>query len=78
MIEFDSRQNPSLRASPSSPFAENNYILSDDPYYQQLRAFVDSAKGDRLPAVTLQEGLEAVRLASAAITSATSGQTVWL
>ena len=78
MIEFDSRNNPSLRVATGTMATENIATAADDPYYRQLRAFVDAAHGKAPPAVTAQEGLAAVRIACAAIESAESGETVWL
>lgn len=76
MIEFDSRDNPSLRTHIGQSVNENLYAALDDPYYLQLKAFVAAAQGQAAPAVTASEGLEAVRLACAAIESADTGRTV--
>lgn len=76
MIEFDTRENPSLRAHTASTATENNYAPSDDPYFKQLRAFVDAAAGRSKPAVTAEEGMAAVRLACAAIESSKTGSLV--
>lgn len=84
MLEFDSRQMVPLRvanrevggkparvAIPESPTLMN-------PYYLELRHFVDCYKEGRQPAITAQDGYEAVRIALAAIESARTGQVIKL
>lgn len=78
MLEYDSRENPSLRTHTGQTANENLYAAFDDPYFKQLRAFVSAARGEAEPAVTAQEGFDAVRLACAAIESAENGRTVRL
>lgn len=78
MIEFDTRENPSLRAHSPGTITENNYSPTDDPYFKQLRAFVSAAAGESESAVTAEEGMAAVRLACAAIESSQSGALVRL
>lgn len=78
MLEYDSRENPSLRTHTGQTANENLYASFDDPYFKQLRAFVSAARGEAEPAVTAQEGFDAVRLACAAIESADNGRTVRL
>ena len=78
LLEFDSRENPSLRTHKNTSVQENNYAMDDDPYFQQLRAFVEMVRGTSPPAVTAEEGLAAVQLACAAIESAEAQEVVWL
>ena len=78
VVEYDSRENPSLRTHTGTTVNENNYNPDDDPYFRQLTAFVSAAKGETPPAVRAEEGLAAVRLATAAIESAETGQPVRL
>lgn len=76
MIEFDTRENPTLRIHTKATVLENNYSAADDPYFRQLAAFIEAAQGKREPAVRAEEGLAAVRVATAAIQSAQSGEPV--
>lgn len=80
VIDFDTRQNPSLRTHlqdvPSR--AENLMLPNDDPYYLQLRAFVDGVAGRSPFPVTAEEGVLAVKVALAAIESARTCQPVRL
>lgn len=78
MIEFDSRINPTLRVAGATNAVENNYDPSDDPYFLQLRSFVNVALEREVPAVTMEEGFSAVQVACAAIESAESAKTVYL
>ena len=78
LIEFDSRENPTLRVNTKTPALENNYIATDDPYFNQLKSFLAAAKGESTPAVTARDGLAAVRVATAAIESAKTGHLVHL
>ncbi len=75
-VEYDSSRNPTLRVAGGA--TENNYLPTDDPYYKQLRAFVDAATGKTAPAVTAEEGLLAVQVAEAAVTSARTGKPIAL
>jgi predicted dehydrogenase len=70
-VEYDSRANPSLRANlPDGTRTENNYAPQDDPYYRQLRAFLEAVASGSPPPVSAREGAEAVAIALAAIESA--------
>jgi UDP-N-acetylglucosamine 3-dehydrogenase len=82
MLEYDSRQMVPLRVAkraegdapggvevPDSPAME-------DPYYLELRHFVDCFKSGSTPMLTAQDGYEAVRIALAAIESAKMGKVV--
>jgi predicted dehydrogenase len=77
LLQFDSRDNPSLRLNlVSGPKVENNYAPVDDPYYRQVLAFVKSVEsGDEFP-VRPEEGLAAVAVAEAALRSAAAGTQV--
>ena len=78
MIEYDSRFMPSLRTSVDGSPTVNEAPLdpTDDPYYNQLKGFVDAVRENREPPVTGFDGLMAVSIASAAIESAKSGKVV--
>lgn len=58
-------------AVPENPVAES-------PYYLELRHFVDCLQTGATPAITPQDGREAVRIALAAIESASTGKPVTL
>ncbi len=60
-------------AVPGSPLS-----LDDDPYKVEIRHFYDVLTTDAAPRVTARDGLEAVRIALAAIESADTGRPVRL
>ena len=60
-------------AVPESPM-----YPSDDPYFQEIQAFVNALETDTVPPITLQEARESARLALAAIQSIETGKVVTL
>jgi predicted dehydrogenase len=77
MIEFDSRRAPTLRTTTADGSRlEAPLGPEDDPYYLQLRAFVDSVKNGTEPPVSGLDGLQAVAIACAALESAQTGKVV--
>lgn len=77
MIEYDSRIAHSLRTSiDGGSVVESPLSPTDDPYYQQLRSFIDSVKNGTPPLVSGADGLMAVSIACAAIESAKTGRLV--
>lgn len=76
-IEYDSRKTASIIT-----YTENGLRYEaaleplDDPYYKQLRAAVDAAKGDAKPQVSAEDGLTAVAISLAALESAATGKPV--
>jgi len=78
MIEFDSRNAPSLRTTIEGSKTVNEGPLTgtDDPYYKQLRSFVDAVQKGVPPPVTALDGVMAVSIAQAAIESAKTGKLV--
>lgn len=84
MIEYDSARQVALQIAtradgdvgggvqvPESPAVEN-------PYFLELRHFIDCVQTGQPPEVTVEEGYNAVRLALAAIESAQTGRVVSL
>lgn len=77
LIEYDSRKTASIIT-----YTENGLRYEaalepfDDPYYKQLRAAVDAAKGDAKPQVSAEDGLIAVAISLAALESAATDQPV--
>jgi predicted dehydrogenase len=77
MIEYDSRAVATLRIHDAAGSrAESNLVPTDDPFYRELRSFVDSVSGGGPMAVAPEDGLRAVAVARAAIESAKSGRVV--
>lgn len=72
VIEFDSRQNPSLRTHVAEGASRTENLMDphDDPYHQQLRAFLDAVRSGRPAPVSAADGRRAVELSLAAIESA--------
>lgn len=77
MIEYDSRNVASLRIHDAAGSRqESNLFPTDDPFYRELRAFVDAvASGSEMPVAPI-DGMRAVAVARAAIESAKSGRAV--
>ncbi|MCX7801208.1 MAG: Gfo/Idh/MocA family oxidoreductase, partial [Fimbriimonadales bacterium] len=71
MIQHDSRLAPTLRihreggSSVAAPLAP-----TDDPYYKEIRAFLDAVQSGRQPPVSLADGFAACSIALAALESA--------
>ena len=85
MVEYDSRNTPSLRTHLAPPKEgdpprrggnEGPLAPTDDPYYRQLKAFLDAVKDGAPPPVTGYDGLMGVSIGLAALESARTGQVV--
>lgn len=83
MIEFDSRNAPTLRTHrtgmdgiPLPAAAEAPLDPQDDPYFVQLKGFADAITAGTAPPVSGHDGLMAVSIAAAAVESARSGRAV--
>lgn len=77
MIEFDSRRAPSLKTSTEGKVANEAPLgPQDDPYYRELRDFVDAITNEKQPPVTGSDGLMALSIGLAALESAQSGKVV--
>ena len=77
MFEYDNRINPVLRTTnDSGSFTESPLLPADDPYYNQLRSFVDAVTNNTTPPVSALDGLAAVAIARAAIESAETGRPI--
>ena len=79
MIEHDTRNAATLRIhTADGSRQEANLAPSDDPFFRQLRAFVDAVeKGGAMP-VDPEDGLRAVEIAWKAIESAKTGRAIAL
>lgn len=77
LIEFDSRGNGGIRtATEGGTQSEMPLLANDDPYFRQLKAFVDAvAKGEPMP-ISGRDGLASLGIALAAIESAKTGKVV--
>jgi len=79
MIQHDSRNDNALRRTTiEDTVTENGLAAGDDPYYQEIRSFVDAVAYGKPLLVTAQDGLAAVRIAEAAVESAKSGRVISL
>lgn len=74
LIQHDSRQNQSLRLS-SGAF-ENPLAPTDDPYFKELRGFLDAVQSRSAPPVTGRDGFMALSIALAALESAKTDRVV--
>lgn len=77
MIEYDSRNVATLRIHDAAGSRqESNMSPTDDPFYRELRLFVDAVvSGGPMP-VAPEDGMRAVAVSRAAIESAKSGMAV--
>lgn len=80
MIETDNRRVSSLKFTNADggQVFESPQAPDVDPYYRQLRGFVDAVQGKGPVPVPLTEGHAAVLVALAALESAETGQTIAL
>lgn len=84
LIDFDSRRSPGLtvvkaQTEPGSrgvTIPESPMDPKDDPYYLELRHFLDCVHSDTSPCITMEDGYEAVKIALAALESAQTGRVV--
>lgn len=71
LVEFDSRSAAAVRTvTASGARTDNGLAGTDDPYYLELRGFLDSIGAGTEPPVTGREGLAALAIALAAVESA--------
>lgn len=78
LIQHDSRQNVALKTTVEGgkSFSDGAISATDDPYYKQLRGFIDAVKNGQETAVTGYDGAMAVSIALAALESAKTGRVV--
>jgi myo-inositol 2-dehydrogenase/D-chiro-inositol 1-dehydrogenase len=73
MIQFDSRETPSLRTHAlGKTVTESNQAPLNDPYYNELSAYLSAVKQGTPCPVTGDDGLNALAIALAAIESAST------
>lgn len=85
IVQFDTRDQPAIRIKTSAneeggpdhlSVAETPLAPTDDPYYLELRAFLDAVSQRREPPVAAYDGVAALAIALAAIESATTDRVV--
>lgn len=78
MIQYDSRNTATLRTTVAGEKTVNEGPLSptDDPYYKQIRGFIESVQKGAPPPVSPMDGVMALSIALAAIESAKTGKSV--
>lgn len=77
LIEHDSRRSPPLRTvTPSGTWNENPLAATDDPYYCELRGFLEAVSEGKPVPVTALDGLRAVAIAEAAVESAKKNKAI--
>ncbi|HLK16888.1 MAG TPA: Gfo/Idh/MocA family oxidoreductase [Fimbriimonadaceae bacterium] len=75
LLAYDSRRAASLTLCVEGKNSyEANLAATDDPYYQELRAFLDAFAGGKPAPVGPEEGFHALAISHAALESATTGQ----
>jgi predicted dehydrogenase len=75
MIEWDSRTAGTVRGMGR---VDGHFMPDDDPFFGQMKAFVAAIRGEAPVAVSLADGVAALRVAEAALGSARSGLRVAL
>ncbi|MCC7230153.1 MAG: Gfo/Idh/MocA family oxidoreductase [Fimbriimonadaceae bacterium] len=74
LIQHDSRNNAALRTTfDGRTFTDNALSPTDDPYYLELRGFLEAVRDRTEPPVTGYDGAMAVSIALAAVESAKTG-----
>jgi len=77
LLEYDSRQNPTLRTHVSGQSrAESPLAPTDDPYYRLYRACIDAVRDGTPAPVSGKEAAQALAVSLAAMESAASGRPV--
>ena len=77
LLQFDSKDQPALRiAATSGVKTEMSRSPLDDPYYQEIRGFLTAVQNGTPPPVSGWDGVNALSIALAAITSARTGSVV--
>ncbi len=77
LIEWDSRREAAIRTHmDGANFLETPLSPTDDPYYRELRSFIDAANAGTAPPVSPQDARMAVSIALAALESAKTGREV--
>ncbi|MBI1333431.1 MAG: hypothetical protein GC165_11200 [Armatimonadetes bacterium] len=75
MLEFDSRTTPTLR---SGSRLDQNFLPDDDPFFLQLKDFVEAARDHRPAPVLVADAFAALQVADACLRSAKSNAPVFL
>ncbi len=79
MVEYDSRLTQTLHQPPTAnrqPSSISPLLPHDDPFYLEIRAFLDCVAAKTPPPVSGQDGLAAVAIARASMESAQTGKSV--
>jgi predicted dehydrogenase len=75
LLNYDSRAAASLKVSVVGKTAfEANLIPTDEPYYLELRGFLDAIAAEKPVPVGIEEGFHALAISLAALESAESGK----
>lgn len=77
LIQHDSRNTATLRVSThSETILEQSLNATDDPYYLELRGFLDAVRDGAEVPVSAHDGVMALSIALAAVESSRTGQAV--
>jgi predicted dehydrogenase len=77
LIQYDSRTANTLKTHASGKLiGEAPLDAMDDPYYLELRGFVNAVQGNLVPPVTAYDGVMALSISLAAIESAKTGKVI--
>jgi predicted dehydrogenase len=77
LIQFDSKDQPAVRVStPDGSRGDTPRAPLDDPYYLEIRGFLDAVRDGTPPPVSGWDGVNALAISLAAIESAKTGKVV--
>jgi predicted dehydrogenase len=75
LLVYDSRRAATLSVSVAGHTSyEANFVAADDPYFRELRAFLDAHAAGLPSPVGIEEGFHALAISLAALESATKGR----
>lgn len=75
LLNYDSRSTAAIRlTAPGKTTYETNMAPPDDPYYRELREFLDAVAAGQPAPIGVEEGFHALAISIAAHESATTGQ----
>jgi predicted dehydrogenase len=82
LIAYDSSEHSALKISNRAEKTTGSYLAvnenplspTDDPYYLELKAFLDAVRDGTPPPVTLEDGIQALAISLAAMESTETGK----
>ncbi|MHB0999094.1 MAG: Gfo/Idh/MocA family protein [Armatimonadota bacterium] len=76
MLEYSNHNIPTVTIAPKDGTVSSESPINEDPYYLELKHFVDCIENGTKPSITPEDGLRAVEISLAAIESIKTGMPV--